>query len=170
MIYKLICGKQRFFLSVCVNLCLSTLLLQFFANIAFQPVMLVVLEKKAVYGSIIEQSKSISSRLHSVRFCIFHWKAQEVLYGDLCLCKVGNEAWSKMCASRFYCSITGISGVSYRLSSQWGKGGHKNSWIWGVCTRRSFLFSVCRRPLNPSSIFFSFIFITDLSGKYNCVI
>lgn len=68
MIYKLICGKQRFFLSVCVNLCLSTLLLQFFANIAFQPVMLVVLEKKAVYGSIIEQSKSAPAGLFCFQY------------------------------------------------------------------------------------------------------
>lgn len=103
VIYKLICGKQRFspafvWICVCELYCCS-----FLANIAFQPVMLVVCRNKLfVHGTVIKQSKPIASRLHSVRFCIFHWKGHEVLYGDLflCLCKAGNETCSKMCASR----------------------------------------------------------------------
>lgn len=150
---------------VCELYCCS-----FLANIAFQPVMLVVCRRKLfVHGSKIKQSKPIASRLYSVRFCILHWKGHEVLYGDLCLCRVGNETCNKMCASRFYCSITGTSGISCRLSSQWGKVGHKNSWIWGFCTCRSLFFSVCRRPLNSSFIFFHF-YNRDLSEKSNCII
>lgn len=86
---------------VCELYCWNSL-----ANIAFQPVMyrlLVVCRNKLfVHESIIKQNKPIVSRLHSVGVCIFHWKDQEVLYGNffICLCKVGKETCDKMCASR----------------------------------------------------------------------
>lgn len=99
VIYKLICRKQRFSWVFVWNCVCELYCCRFLADIAFQPMMLVVCRNKLfVHGSVIKQSKPIASRLHSVRFCIFHWKGQEVLYGDLflCLCKVGNETCNKI--------------------------------------------------------------------------
>lgn len=135
------------------------------ANIAFQPVMyrpLVVCRNKLfVHESIIKQNKPTVSRLHSFGFCVFHWKDQEVLYGNffICMCKV-RKICNTMCVSRSLLHCWWYQ-LCCRYSSWWGKVGHQNNWICRFLVR--LFLSLWIRPLIPPPPFF--FLNRDLSGK-----